>query len=85
MFPGANARVDYNEAGEPLGWDYPADDAPDPSDYLTLDDVHAETLQDLFDDLKKHNPKETDETIRQWARDDLNEWLDASEGYMQYD
>jgi hypothetical protein len=23
MFPGSNARVDYNEAGEPVGWDYP--------------------------------------------------------------
>ncbi len=23
MFPGAGAQVYYNEAGEPLGWDYP--------------------------------------------------------------
>ena len=27
MFPGAGASVYYNEAGEPLGWDYPVDDA----------------------------------------------------------
>lgn len=25
MFPGANARVYYNEDGEPLGWDYPSE------------------------------------------------------------
>lgn len=29
MFPGAGARVYYNEDGEPLGWDYPSDDEPD--------------------------------------------------------
>ena len=35
MFPGANAHVYYNEAGEPTGWDYPsyADDAFDPDDW----------------------------------------------------
>ncbi len=33
-FPGAGAQVFYNEAGEPLGWDYPDNDAPpDPDDY----------------------------------------------------
>lgn len=26
MFPGAGARVFRNEAGEPIGWDYPDDD-----------------------------------------------------------
>ena len=26
MFPGPGARVDYNEAGEPIGWDYPSED-----------------------------------------------------------
>jgi len=30
MFPGAGAVVYRNEAGEPLGWDYPSE--PDPSD-----------------------------------------------------
>jgi len=24
MFPGVGAEVDYNEAGEPLGWNYPS-------------------------------------------------------------
>lgn len=27
MFPGPDAVVDYNEAREPTGWDYPTDDA----------------------------------------------------------
>lgn len=27
-FPGAGAHVYYNEAGEPLGWDYPDYDSP---------------------------------------------------------
>lgn len=26
MFPGAGAQVYRNEAGEPLGWDYPSSD-----------------------------------------------------------
>lgn len=30
MFPGPGAQVYYNDAGEPLGWDYPSD--PDPAD-----------------------------------------------------
>lgn len=29
MFPGAGAVVYRNEAGEPLGWDYPSDDGPE--------------------------------------------------------
>ena len=28
-FPGAGAQVYYNEAGEPLGWDYPSYDGRD--------------------------------------------------------
>jgi hypothetical protein len=33
MFPTAGAHVYYNEAGEPLGWDYPSNDEPDPDDF----------------------------------------------------
>jgi hypothetical protein len=40
MFPGPGAQVFYNEAGEPIGWDYPSepefvfidDDYPDDED-----------------------------------------------------
>ena len=33
MFPPANAQIYYNEEGEPLGWDIPSDDPPDPDDF----------------------------------------------------
>lgn len=32
MFPGANAQVYRNEAGEPIGWDYHSDE-PDYTDW----------------------------------------------------
>lgn len=32
MFPGANAQIYRNEAGEPIGWDYPSDEPYDPYD-----------------------------------------------------
>lgn len=46
MFPGATAQVYYNEAGEPLGWDYPCDDPysmyeHDPADYGDPVNVHG--------------------------------------------
>jgi hypothetical protein len=28
MFPGPGAHIYRNEAGEPLGWDYPSQDDP---------------------------------------------------------
>lgn len=38
MFPGANAVVIRNEAGEPIGWDYPSDEP----DFDPYDDVNNE-------------------------------------------
>ncbi len=29
IFPGPNAQIYKNEAGEVLGWDYPSDEPPD--------------------------------------------------------
>jgi len=45
MFPGAGAQVYYNDAGEPLGWDYPSDEPDfdfDPYDdfYLDMDEEY---------------------------------------------
>lgn len=39
-FPGAGAQVYHNEAGEPVGWDYPGYDefGPDSDDYDVPDD-----------------------------------------------
>jgi len=45
MFPGPGAEVYYNDAGEPIGWDYPDYERPyDPDEYLDYDDPR------LFDD-----------------------------------
>lgn len=54
MFPGAGAQVYRNEAGEPLGWDYPDQDGPhDPDDDLYADfcepDDEEESEQDCPD------------------------------------
>jgi hypothetical protein len=38
MFPGAGAQIYYNEAGEPLGWDYPSYDEPDYDPYDDVED-----------------------------------------------
>lgn len=39
MFPGAGANIYRNEAGEPLGWDYPSyDEPPNPDDFDRYDD-----------------------------------------------
>lgn len=43
MFPGAGARVDHNEAGEPVGWDYP-------DMYAPLDDYDADDYEWAYDD-----------------------------------
>jgi len=57
MFPGPNARIYYNEAGEPLGWDYPEmDDAYDPDAFLPGDEEDypegiAPPRQDTWPDL----------------------------------
>ena len=43
MFPGYGAQIYYNDAGEPLGWDYPDHDAPpDVDDYDRWDDQPEE-------------------------------------------
>lgn len=42
MFPGPGAQVYRNEAGEPIGWDYPSEPEYDPDDYLPGDDYDEE-------------------------------------------
>lgn len=49
MFPGANAQVYYNEAGEPLGWDYPSDE-PDRYDD---DDWYANNYEEEIVPLRQ--------------------------------
>lgn len=42
MFPGPGAQIYRNEAGEPIGWDYPSYDPPEPDD-----DFHAAREDDF--------------------------------------
>lgn len=48
LFPGANATVYYNEAGEPLGWDNNYYDNDPYYDYDPYDDGYYD--DDLYDD-----------------------------------
>lgn len=36
MFPGANATIYTNEAGEPIGWDYPSEPEFDEHDFYEV-------------------------------------------------
>jgi hypothetical protein len=47
MFPGPNAQVYYNEAGEPLGWEYPSE--PDPHDSYDRLDGDDEKWQEALE------------------------------------
>ena len=50
MFPGPHAHVYRNEAGEPVGWDYPDDGPPETDPYDDYDDdLEDDDLED--DDL----------------------------------
>jgi hypothetical protein len=50
MFPGAGASVYRNDAGEPLGWDYPSYDEPaNPDDFDDLDDEPGGDYEDCAD------------------------------------
>lgn len=46
MFPGPHARVERNEAGEPLGWDYPSEDETDGLDPYD-DDYYSDLDEDV--------------------------------------
>lgn len=65
MFPGAGAQVYYNEAGEPLGWDYPSDGPyEDDQDLDDDEDDHEEDDDEPLDDF--------DDAARQW-RDEFRQ------------
>ena len=48
MFPGPSARIYRNDAGEPIGWDYPDYDNPEPSIY---DEMWDSDEWEDFDDI----------------------------------
>lgn len=49
MFPGAGAQVYYNDAGEPIGWDYPSscDWYDDPADLYDYDEYPEDLDHDV--------------------------------------
>jgi hypothetical protein len=51
MFPGAGAQVYCNEAGEPLGWDYPSQDEADyrPDELARADALCEDLHEDAYD------------------------------------
>ncbi len=76
-FPGAGARIFYNEVGEPLGWDYPDDDAPPEPDEDDYD-------QDLIGSTTRRMMR-TPEQLRELSdeiqieSDDLREYASSLE------
>ena len=62
MFPGPGAQIYRNEAGEPLGWDYPSDE---PQGFDDRDDNPY-----IDDDYDEDEANEGDEPDRLRVRDD---------------
>jgi len=65
MFPGAGAQIYHNEAGEPLGWDYPSE--PDLGDQDEIDERYSPdtiecgcgaVINDNENDILGHNDTE---------------------------
>ena len=62
MFPGPGAQIYRNEAGEPLGWDYPSDEPYEPDDYspameaadAAMEDAYAEGDQDASTGVERN-------------------------------
>jgi hypothetical protein len=51
MFPGPGAQVYYNEAREPIGWDYPSYDPPelDPIEESRIDAAMEDAYEQGYD------------------------------------
>jgi hypothetical protein len=68
VFPGAGAVVYRNEAGEPLGWDYPSD-GPDEEYFYDRESFEMPDMEcGCFSDQKRHTCNEF-----------YGEWLDPNE------
>jgi hypothetical protein len=80
MFPGPGAQVYYNEAGEPLGWDYPSYDEPENDPYDDIDDYFDDDEREaIFGNKDRHNDGEDEEeepwTDEDWAATKADEQL----------
>jgi hypothetical protein len=50
MFPGPGAEIIRNEAGEPIGWDYPAQNDPFDDDEYWINQREADDYRNEFPD-----------------------------------
>lgn len=83
MFPGPGAQVIYNDAGEPLGWDYPSYDEGDSDPYDDFDRAHSradnaaeerwERLEEMDDDELLHEHEVAEGRDLRWIHDLMNE------------
>lgn len=65
MFPGAGAQVYRNEAGEPIGWDYPSDD------------IDIDVIQDREEEYEISYERAEDEIL--WELGDAYDDMDDTE------
>lgn len=87
MFPGANATVYRNEAGEPLGWSYEHTEAEYDYDAIAERDnareqaweiAEDQLFQELADDEPEPDPEtgEWQDKVRKRADEILRAWRD---------
>lgn len=90
-FPGYGAQVYYNEAGEPLGWDYPS--YGEPPEYDPDQDREDTWLEDLYEEALDWADAESnygpDEEFAEWrisktqrrlsTEEAWNNWLESKE------
>lgn len=65
MFPGAGASIEYNDAGEVTGWDYPDydqpyEDYPEYGDYEEYDPTYSLVYEDGEWIVKEHDNDQGD-------------------------
>lgn len=77
MFPGPNATVYYNEAGEPLGWSDESYYEPDPDEfeeqYARRDAQHEEEYELGYESAQ--NDEELDDKASKWFKIGFNDGL----------
>lgn len=82
MFPGPGAQIYRNEAGEPLGWDYPSDEPYEPDDDFSTGAADAAS-EDAYDygqmDAEEGRPANTTHSSNKWVQQCYNEgYADAT-------
>lgn len=88
-FPGPGAQIYYNEAGEPLGWDYPSDE-PDYDPYeddrrADYESVLAEEAWERAHDWELEETGEDTDGFANWYSSDKSKWAwSLEEAWHEY-